>query len=161
LPGRFANPLMDVSPPTGQKDSSAFAPFLIIALFGLLFFNNLVLHPAEVLYSETSDLPALHLPSKIFLLRSWQRTGELPLWCLYNFAGVPFIHDIQVSAFYPLHWPLFLLPENWTGAGLSWLVVFHVIAAGWFMFALARARGLNATGALVAGLGYMFAPKWL
>ena len=48
-----------------------------------------------------ADLIALHLPSKHFLVKSWQETGEIPRWCPYNFAGMPFVHDIQVSAFYP------------------------------------------------------------
>src|SRR5205807_2442354 len=82
------------------------------------------------------------------LVKSWQETGEIPLWCPYNFGGMPFVHDIQVSAFYPPHWPLFVLPPDWLGAATSWLVVLHVIAAGWCMFAYARHRGLERYGTL-------------
>src|SRR5438132_5468310 len=35
-----------------------------------------VLHPSEVLYSDHSDLLAMHLPMKRFLVRSWQQTGD-------------------------------------------------------------------------------------
>jgi hypothetical protein len=133
----------------------------LIPVLGLLFFVDLVLHPAQTLYSDCSDLFSLHLSSKHFLVRSWKETGELPLWVPFNFGGMPFIHDIQVSAFYPPHWPLFLLPEEWLGAGLSWLVVLHVIAAGWCMLAYARHQGLGGPAALVAAVGYMFAGKWL
>jgi hypothetical protein len=141
--------------------ASRWGPGLLIALLGLLFFAGLVLHPGQTLYSDYSDLLAFHLPSRHFLVASWQETGEVPLWCPYNFGGMPFVHDIQASAFYPLHWPLFLLPPNSLGAATSWLVVFHVIAAGWCMHAYARHRGLNEYGALVAAIGYMFAGKWL
>jgi hypothetical protein len=134
---------------------------LAIAILGLAFFAELVRHPTQILYSDYSDLIPLHLPSKRFLVRSFRETGELPLWCPYNFAGMPFIHDIQVSAFYPPHWLLFLLPEERIGAGLSWLIVLHVIVAGWSMYALARSHDLRGAGALVAALGYMFAGKWL
>jgi hypothetical protein len=140
---------------------SRWSALLLIAVLGFLFFTDLVLHPSQTLYADCSDLLTLHLPSRHFLVRSWQETGELPLWCPYNFAGLPCVHDIQVSAFYPPHWPLLVLPEHWLGAALSWLVVLHVIAAGWCMYGYARHQRLNGTGALVAAVGYMFAGKWL
>ncbi|HEV3446358.1 MAG TPA: hypothetical protein VG099_17065, partial [Gemmataceae bacterium] len=55
-------------------------PYLLLALLGLLFFSDLVLHPAQILYADHSDLLAMHLPMKRFLVRSWHETGELPLW---------------------------------------------------------------------------------
>jgi hypothetical protein len=136
-------------------------PYLLLALLALVFFGELALHPTRLLYSDYSDLLALHLPSKIFLVRSYQETGDIPLWCPDSFAGMPFVHDPQVSAFYPPHWPLLLLPPDRLGAALSWLVVLHVAAAGWCAYAYARWRGLDALPAFVAALGYMFAGKWL
>jgi hypothetical protein len=125
------------------------------------FFGELILHPTWVLYSEHSDLIAMHLPLKRFLVRSWQETGEIPLWNPLSFAGMPFVHDVQVAAFYPLHVPLYLLPEERVGAAMSWLVVLHVMIAGWCMYAYARWRNLDAFPALVAATGYMFGGKWL
>jgi hypothetical protein len=136
-------------------------PFLFLALLGLLFFAPLVLHPSQTLYGDHSDLLAQHIPLKRFLVHSWQTTGELPLWCPYNFGGTPFIHDIQVAAFYPPHFLLYVLPEERMGAALSWLVVGHVILAGWCMFAYAASQGLNGPASLVAAAGYMFAGKWM
>lgn len=133
----------------------------LLAGAGLLFFLPLVLHPSHVLYSDHSDLLAEHLPAKRFLVRSWQETGELPLWCPYQFGGMPFVHDVQVGIFYPPYWPLLLLPERHVGAALSWLIVLHVILAGWLAYAYARSRGLGQTAALVTGLGYEFAGKTL
>src|SRR5260370_33706205 len=106
------------------------SPPLLLALLGLVFFLPLVLHPTQVLYSDHSDLLAEHVPAKRFLVRSWQETGELPLWCPHSFAGSPFVHDPQVAVFYPPHWPLLLLPEDYVGAGLSWLIVLHVGIGG-------------------------------
>jgi hypothetical protein len=133
----------------------------LLTVLVLIFFLPLVLHPTEVLYSDHSDLLAEHIPAKRFLVRSWQETGEIPLWCPYHFAGSPFVHDIQVATFYPLHLPLYLLPEQHVGAALSWLIVLHALLAGCAMYAYARHRQLSALPALVAAVGYMFAGKWL
>src|SRR5262245_53150529 len=107
-----------------------------------------------MLYYDYSDLPALHVPIKHFLVQSWHETGELPLWCPYRFAGDSFVHDIQAGLFYPPHWLLLLLPEEHAAAGLSWLIVAHVLLAGWCMYAYARGQGLGRAGSLVAAIGY-------
>jgi hypothetical protein len=126
-----------------------------------ILFGKLILHPCHILYSDHSDLLTETLPAKHFLVRSWQQTGELPLWCPYSYGGMPFLHDTKVGAYYPLHLPLYLLPEAWLGSALSWLVVVHVFAAGVCMFLYARSQGYDDTGALVAAVGYMLAGKWL
>ncbi len=136
-------------------------PAALLAALALFFFEDLVRHPTQVLYSDHSDLLAEHIPAKRFLVRSWQETGELPLWCPYSFAGSPLVHDPQVAIFYPPHWALLLLPEESVGAALSWLVVLHVIVAGWGTYACARGQGLDVPAALVAACGFMFAGKWM
>ncbi|HEX5271447.1 MAG TPA: hypothetical protein VFW33_13210, partial [Gemmataceae bacterium] len=136
-------------------------PFLVIVALALFFFADLVVHPTQVLYSDHSDLLAEHVPAKRFLVRSFRETGELPLWCPYSFAGSAFVHDPQVAMFYPPHWALLLLPEERVGAGLSWLVVLHVIVAGWGTYLCTRGEGLGKPAALVAACGFMFAGKWM
>jgi hypothetical protein len=136
-------------------------PPLVLAGLGLLFFADLVVHPTQVLYSDYSDILAQHIPAKRFLVRSWQQTGELPLWCPDRFGGEPFVHDVQVGMFYPPHLVLYPLPEAWVGVALSWLIVAHVILAGLGMYAYGRDQGLGTAGALVAACGFMFAGKWL
>jgi hypothetical protein len=136
-------------------------PPLSILGLGMIFFSELALHPTQTLYSDHSDLLGQHLPGKHFLVRSWQETGELPLWCPYSFAGMPFIHDPQIAAFYPVHWALLLVPLDRLGAAMSWLIVGHVIVAGWCMYAYARGQELNRFPAVVAAAGYMFAGKTL
>jgi hypothetical protein len=136
-------------------------PYLLLALLGLIFFSPLVLHPTGTLYSPGSDLIAEHIPAKTFLVRSWRETGELPLWCPDQFCGAPFVADIQVAVFYPPHWILFLMPPEAVGSSLSWLVVAHVIAAGWCMYGYGRWQGLGGAGATTAAIGYMFAGKWM
>jgi len=134
---------------------------LLLAALGLGLFHPLVLHPTQVLYTDQSDLLSLHVPRKQLLVRSWAETGELPLWNPYEFCGAPFIHDIQVAAFYPPHAVLYLVGAEHVGAALSWLLVAHVILAGWCMYAYAASEGLSPTAALVSAIGYMLAGKWL
>ena len=137
------------------------APLLLIAALAFLFFAKLVIHPTWVLYTDYSDLLTYQIPQMRYLVSSWQQTGEQPLWCPYSFAGMPFVHDIQVGAFYPPHILLYLLPEATVGPALSWLIVAHVIVAGWTMFAYARTQGLNQTCAMISAVGYMFSGKWM
>ncbi len=136
-------------------------PYVLLTLLCLLFFQDLVCHPGWVLYSDHSDLLAEHVPAKRFLVRSFQETGELPLWCPYHFAGAPFLHDIQVAVFYPPHALLLLLDERHIGTAVSWLLVGHVLLAGWLMHLYAKEQGLGRYGSFVAATGYMFAGKWL
>jgi hypothetical protein len=136
-------------------------PYLLLAVLGLTFFGRLVSHPTAMLYSPSSDLIAEHIPAKTFLVRSWRETGEIPLWWPDPFGGAPFIHDVQVAAFYPPHWILFLLPLEAVGSALSWLVVAHVILAGWCMYHYARSQRLGRAGAMAAAIGTMFAGKWM
>jgi hypothetical protein len=134
-------------------------PYAVLLGLTLAFFHPLVFHPGDVLYSDHSDLLSMHVPAKTFLVREWTERGELPLWCPNSFGGSPFVHDIELAAFYPPHAVLYFLPESRVGSALSWLVVFHVAVAGWCAYAYARSQGLRA-GALVAALGYMFAGRW-
>ena len=134
---------------------------LFLAALGLIYFADLVVHPGAVLYADNSDFVAAHIPDKTFLVRSFHETGELPLWCPYQYGGRPFIHDIQLAAFYPPHLILYALPAADVGSGLSWLVVAHVLLAGLLMYAYAASLGLSEAGSLVAALGYQFAGRWL
>jgi hypothetical protein len=136
-------------------------PILVLALLGIVFFAPLAVWPDALLYSDYSDFINYHVPCKYFLVRSWQQTGEVPLWCPEMFSGMPFVHDIQVAAFYPPHLPLYLLPEQHLGAACSWLIALHLLLAGVCMYAYARHQGLHGAGALVAALGFMFFGKWL
>jgi hypothetical protein len=149
------------SAPAPTESSRHLRAYLLIAALGLAFFAPLVLHPTQVLYSDRSDFLALHLPATCFQVRWWRATGELPLWCPNCFAGRPFAHDL-----YPLHVPLFVLPESWLpesaiGTVMSWLLVAHIVIAGCGMFAYASAKGLGQVGAFAAGLTYMFGGAWL
>jgi hypothetical protein len=136
-------------------------PLALLAALALAYFAGLALHPSHTLYADHSDLIALHVPWETFLARAWRATGERPLWNPLQFSGLPFAHDVQAATFYPPH-----LVFRWTGEGgvgpaLSWLIVAHVVIAGWGTYAYARSTGLEPTAGFVAAAGFMFAGKWL
>jgi hypothetical protein len=136
-------------------------PYATLLVLALIAFWPLVLHPTETLYSNHSDLLAQHIPAKYFLVRSLRETGELPLWNPEQYAGSPFVHDIQVGLFYPPNLPLYFISEPAIGPFVSWLVFVHVLLAGWFMYAYSRHAGLGELAAFVAGVGYMLSPRWM
>jgi len=136
-------------------------PYLGLLFLALIAFWPLVLHPTHTLYSNSSDLLAQHLPAKYFLVRSLRETGELPLWNPEQYSGSPFVHDIQVGLFYPLHLPLYFISEPAIGPFVSWLLFLHVLLAGSFMYAYARHAGMSELAAFVAGVGFMLSPRWM
>ncbi|HEX4607206.1 MAG TPA: hypothetical protein VH092_03290 [Urbifossiella sp.] len=136
-------------------------PYLLLLVLWGVYFHPLILHPTYTLFAPYSDLLAEHLPARIFLVREWRTTGELPLWNPYHFCGSPFVHDIQVGIFYPPYAVTYLFSESVAGAVMSWVIALHVLAAGWFTFIYARSNGLGETGSLVVAVGWMFAGKWM
>lgn len=136
-------------------------PLFALTVLVLAVFFRLVLNPCYGLYSEVSDLPCLNMPIKLFLAESSRATGEIPRWNPHVCAGMPFVHDSQTAAFYPLHVVLYVLPPEWMQATLSWLTVLHVMIAGWCMYAYAYSTGLGRLASFTAGGGYMLSGKWL
>src|SRR4051794_22911828 len=92
------------------------APLGLLAALALGYFAALVVHPSNTLYSDYSDLIALHVPWETFLARSWRAHGELPLWNPLQFAGLPFAHDVQAAISYPPHLIFLGLEEGRVGS---------------------------------------------
>ena len=53
------------------------------------------------------------------------------------------------------------VPARSRGVRPDWVIVGHVIAAGWCMFGYAGSHGLGEIGATAAAISYMFAGKWM
>ncbi len=78
------------------------------------------------------------------------RSGQLPLWNPYIFAGAPLQANPQAQIFYPLRWLFIPLP---TAQGMALAAALHAWLAGVFAYALARrALGVSALGGLAAGM---------
>jgi hypothetical protein len=85
------------------------------------------------------------------------KSGTFPLWNPELLGGTPFLEALAGGdSLYPPSAILLLLLEPYRALG--WKLVLHVLAAGFFMFAWARALGTSRPAALVAGTGFMLAP---
>ena len=94
------------------------------------------------------DFTSYNLPLHVIISRQW-RSGIVPLWNPYITAGVPLAPSMQGGVFYPLNWPLLLLPDIY-GFGIS--VLAHIALAGVFTFAYLRGLELSRGAALTGGL---------
>ena len=113
-------------------------PFLLIAALGVLFFAKLVFHPSWVLYTDYSDLLTYQIPQARFLAVP----GSRPASCR---CGAPTAsRACRLSTTFRWEPSTLLIccsitcPKKRFGPALSWLIVAHVIVAGWTMFAYAR-----------------------
>lgn len=78
-------------------------------------------------------------------------SGQLPLWHMWNGAGVPLFANYQSALLYPLGWPAFVLSPAWA---LSLIAVLHLFIGGAGLFAFVRALGLPAFAAGVGALAF-------
>jgi len=80
------------------------------------------------------------------------REGHLPQWTPYVFSGFPFLADPQTGAWYPLHWPFFLM--GITPKAIEWELALHAFLALCGTYLLARKLGGDHMAALVAAVFY-------
>ncbi len=78
--------------------------------------------------------------------------GRLPHWTPYIFSGFPFLADPQTGAWYPLHWPFFLI--GITPKAIEWELALHAFLALCGTYFLARRLGGDNMFAIVAAVFY-------
>jgi len=82
------------------------------------------------------------------------RSGDLPAWNPHQFSGAPFAADpLSGWTYLPAMILFTLLPLS--AAAASYLFA-HLLLAGLFTYALARALRINVAGALLAAVAYEF-----
>lgn len=124
---------------------------ILFTLLAVLFLHR-VLFPAQGMALAGLDARSLFYPWWEFA-RTAVFSGRLPLWDASSFSGYPFLSNPQVALFYPLNWPLLLLPVRF---GLSWHVLIHLVVAGLGMFLLVRQLSGSRAGAWLAALTFAF-----
>ncbi|HTZ85670.1 MAG TPA: hypothetical protein VMB05_03290 [Solirubrobacteraceae bacterium] len=82
--------------------------------------------------------------------------GHAILWSPYVASGFPVDVDAQSGFYYPGWWVLGLFRISATLRVLTTFQIAHVLFAGLGVYALARARRLEWTWALLAGIAYVF-----
>src|ERR1700678_2753172 len=81
------------------------------------------------------DMVDVHYSAQKYFEQSLRTTG-LPRWTPFEFSGMPFLADPQTAAWYPLHWPSFLI--GITPRAMEWELALHAFLALGGMFLLAR-----------------------
>jgi hypothetical protein len=80
------------------------------------------------------------------------RQGRLPHWTPYIFSGFPFLADPQTGAWYPLHWPFFLI--GITPKAIEWELALHAFLALCGAYLLSRKLGGDHMFGLIAAVFY-------
>jgi hypothetical protein len=109
------------------------------------------------------DLAEVSYPAQKFFAES-VGAGKLPHWTPYLDSGIPFLAEPRTGAWYPLHWPFFLIGITHIGikpGTMLWELVLHAFLALAGAYLLARklfvASGPAIVGALFYGFGGFFA----
>ena len=126
---------------------------VVLPLFLLtLLFLAAALWPPGGMALGGADMRGLFVPwLELTRTAVWQ--GHLPFWHAAQFAGYPFLSNPQVALFYPPTWLAILLPVR---VGLSWHVLFHVLAAGLGMWLFVRQQTGSRVGAWLSALTFAF-----
>ncbi|MBK8048863.1 MAG: YfhO family protein [Anaerolineales bacterium] len=112
----------------------------VAALYYTLLFTNRVL--------ATGDILLYFYPYRDYVA-AVLRTGQLPFWNPYIFAGAPLLANPQAAVLYPLHWPLIWLPVT---KQIYWSAAIHAWIFGYGGYWLMRRWGYGAVAATVTAL---------
>ena len=141
--------------PKPQRTTPAWVwPAVIVACVGLFYWVPLTSSSASIQW----DAADMHYPLQKYF-SDHLRSGSLPFWTPYLFAGYPFLANTEVAAWYPPHWPFYLAGIT-PGAIQAELAVNATIAClGAYVLVLSfvRHRGAAIFGALAYGLSGFFA----
>jgi hypothetical protein len=132
------------------------APFLTpkrllwpsIALAVLIFYGTPLFDDRATIQWDAVDV---HYSAQKYFEQSLRTTG-LPRWTPFEYSGMPFLADPQTAAWYPLHWPFFLI--GITPRALEWELALHAFLAFAGVYLLARRLYGNSPAALAAALFY-------
>jgi hypothetical protein len=152
------SPFISAKWPGLKSDAGAVA---VLALVCLVFFLPAFVVPGALIWPRSglgSDIAVRHWPDFFNYVASWQ-TGRVALWDSSQAAGRPLAGDPVVMFLYPLDVIFLFLPE---AAAFNALDDIHVFLAGLFMFLFLRAGyGTRRPAALLGGLAFAFAPKYM
>ncbi len=116
-------------------------PILVVCSPFLFTSRDLIAHDVREYFGPHAELAQ----------REFRKSGELPRWNAFQYAGVPFVGTGQNNFYYP-PWMLFLfLP---VGRAFGILVAAHLLLAAAGTYRLARSYRLGREAAVVAGMAY-------
>ena len=134
-----------------------------LTLFVIIFFWPILTRQAWLPHGG-GDLASFLYPMYRFAAQSL-RSGQIPLWNPYLYAGAPFIADNQSGLFYPPNLLLFLLNPRFSYYTLELLVIGHIWWAGLGMYVCVRGLGGKRPffpfPALLAATAFMFSDLFI
>jgi hypothetical protein len=100
----------------------------------------------------TSDVVSFTFPMQMLTVDMW-KSGQIPLWNPYIFAGTPLLANFQSAALSPTNIVYFFLDKvnGWTAQ----IILQHILAA-FFTFLLLRRWRISRLGALLGALVFAF-----
>lgn len=145
-----------------------FIVFLWLAFAFPYFFKGLIPFPSDYLVSffppwnaeysmpvknnAMPDVITQIFPWKNLTIDTW-KSGSIPLWNPYSFAGTPHAANYQSAVFSPLNLLFFVLPflDAW-----SLLVLLQPLVAGIGMYVFLRSCERSSSGSTTGAVGFMF-----
>jgi hypothetical protein len=121
---------------------------LMLALATVLFWAIPLFQPNVTIHWDLADV---YYPVQKYFADS-VHAGRLPYWTPYLYSGMPFLSDPQTGAWYPLHWPFFLIGV--TPRILFGELVLHSFLALAGTFLLARKLFGDPLAAAIAAMFY-------
>lgn len=119
-----------------------------LVLATVLFWAIPLFQPQATIHWDLADAT---YPAQKYLADSIH-AGRLPYWTPFLYSGTPFLSDPQTAAWYPLHWPFFLI--GITPRVLFWELALHSFLALAGAFLLARKLLGEPVAAAVAAMFY-------
>lgn len=100
--------------------------------------------------SAMPDVITQIYPWKKLTIETW-KTGTVPLWNPYSFAGTPHVGTYQTAVFSPLNLLFLILPQvdAW-----SIIVLLQPLCAGIFMYLFLRSLLRSKTASVIGGLAF-------
>jgi hypothetical protein len=119
-----------------------------LVLVTVLFWAIPLFQPNVTIHWDLTDVT---YPAQKYFADS-AHAGRLPYWTPFLYSGMPFLSDPQTGAWYPLHWPFFLIGV--TPRILFWELALHSFLALAGAFLLARKLFGDPVAAAIAAMFY-------
>ena len=119
-----------------------------LALATILFWAIPLFQPNTTIHWDLADVT---YPAQKYFADS-VHAGRLPYWTPFLYSGTPFLSDPQTGAWYPLHWPFYVI--GITPRALFWELALHSFLALAGAFLLARMLFDDSVAAVIAAMLY-------
>ncbi len=126
----------------------------ILACIAVLFFHRVVFHPDSALASV--DIVSAHSEYKFVQWRAFRDWGLFPLWDPTVFCGKSIIGDSLPALLNPPQWLFWGIPSL---ALFGYLLWFYAVIGAWGMFLLAKKKGCDPLGAMLAAVIFALGGK--